>query len=375
MFRKMCVLASSLVALFFLIGTIPVPEKNFNPGAPSEEKEKTVEQVKKNIQVLTGMPASQLNMVMDCIATSLGVRCQHCHVQDASGWLFEKDDKPAKGTARKMIQMVMELNATKFGGRNAISCFTCHHGTTDPASMIPLPQNPPRQHKEEQEAEGSLPSVEQLLANYESALGGKDGIKKITSRISKGVAVDAQGHESPLEIVQENPDKYMVSVTMREGMYFTHALNGATGWMSSPRGTRELPADEIAEMKQEAALFPITRLQELSSKLHVSKKDTIDGAPVYCLSAPVDEKTTEKYYLDSANGLLLRTVVVTETFIGNIPDQTDYADYKSIDGVKIPFTVRISEVDPHDSSIHRFSSIEQNGTIDEQKFEMPKGKK
>jgi photosynthetic reaction center cytochrome c subunit len=379
MFRKFFVLFGFciLTTTFLFIWNILTPEKAkaLIPGAPDENKEKTVEQVKKNIQVLTGLPASQLNMVMDCMATSLGVRCQHCHVQDSSGWQFDKDDRPEKRTARKMIQMVMELNATKFGGRNAVTCYTCHHGTTDPAAMIPLPQNPPRAGKEEHETETPLPAIEQLLSGYETALGGADALKKITSRVSKGIAVDLQGRESPLEVVQEHPDKYATSVTMREGMLFTRAFNGTNGWMSSPRGTHELSPGESEDLKREAALFPITRMQELASKLHASRKDTVNGATVYCLSAPIDEHSTENYFLDSATGLLLRKVIITETLIGNIPDQTDFSDYRVVDGVKVPFTVRIAGVDPRDGSTHRFTSIEQNVSIDEKKFEMPAGKK
>src|SRR5712672_2990765 len=108
----------------------------------TKEQPKTVELVKKNIQVLKGMPASQLSMVMDYFAASLGVHCDHCHVIDATGWYMDKDDKPTKQTARKMIKMVMDLNVKEFGGRSAVTCYTCHHGSTEPAKIIPLPQPP-----------------------------------------------------------------------------------------------------------------------------------------------------------------------------------------------------------------------------------------
>src|SRR5258708_31789722 len=91
-------------------------------------QEKTGEQVKKNIQILKGLPASQLSPVMDYFASSLGVRCDHCHAIDSTGQGFEKDDLKPKGTARKMIQLVMDLNAKHFGGRTVVSCFASHVG-------------------------------------------------------------------------------------------------------------------------------------------------------------------------------------------------------------------------------------------------------
>ena len=379
MISTFCVRSSRIIFLFSLL-FICTPfsaqkAKAWTPGAPDEGKEKTVEQVKKNIKVLTGMPASQFNTVMDCMATSLGVRCQHCHVQDSAGWQFDKDDKPNKRTARKMIQMVMELNSTKFGGRNAVTCYTCHHGTTEPAAMIPLPPNPPSPPHEQAESETALPSVQQLLSAYETALGGKDAVGKITSRVSKGVSVDLQGKESPVEILQKGPDKVVTSVTVREGMTFAHGYDGTSGWMTSPRGPRELPADAKEDLLRQAALFPFARIQELATKLHINNKENVSGAVAYRLSVPLDEYRTENYYLDSATGLLLRDAIITQTMIGDIPEQTDYSDYRTTEGVKVPFVVRIAGVDPRDVSTYRFTTVEQNVAIDDSKFAIPKEKK
>src|SRR6516225_2786905 len=66
-------------------------------GRPANE-DKTAGQEFKNVQVLKDMPASQFREVMPFFAASLGVDCAYCHVQP-----FEKDDKPAKQTARRMI--------------------------------------------------------------------------------------------------------------------------------------------------------------------------------------------------------------------------------------------------------------------------------
>ena len=43
--------------------------------------EKTVDKSRKNIQVLKGLPESQLFLLMNFVATSLGVECNFCHVQ------------------------------------------------------------------------------------------------------------------------------------------------------------------------------------------------------------------------------------------------------------------------------------------------------
>lgn len=43
--------------------------------------DKPVEQVRKNIQVLKGLPDSQLFLLMNFVGDSPGVNCDHCHVK------------------------------------------------------------------------------------------------------------------------------------------------------------------------------------------------------------------------------------------------------------------------------------------------------
>jgi len=365
-----CAVISVVSLVPFMLAQVKPP----GGGGAMKSEEKTVEQVKKNIQVLKGLPASQLTPVMNYFASSLGVRCDHCHMIDTTGWYMEKDDKPAKGTARKMIQMVMDLNAKSFEGRNEVTCYTCHHGSTEPATIIPLPQPTAKPEDEDSEELALLPSAAKLIAAYEDAIGGADAMKKIKSRVSKGVAVDMQGHEMPLEVVQESSGKFLSALTMREGMTRSEGYDGKTGWMSSPRGARAVSPAESEELKNENALFPIGQMRELAGKINVDKKEVVNGAAAFMLVAPVGEHTTERYYIDSASGLLVRKVTVTGTMIGNIPEQIDYSDYRPVDGVKVPFKIQISAVDTRDNSTRRFTSIQQNVSVDEKKFVMPEVK-
>jgi hypothetical protein len=95
---------------------------------PASSKEERAEQKYKNIQLFRGVPSERLLKIMFAFKSSLGVDCTYCHIKDQ----FEKDDKPTKQTARKMIQLVRDTNA-KLGGTARVTCFTCHRGQTRPA--------------------------------------------------------------------------------------------------------------------------------------------------------------------------------------------------------------------------------------------------
>ena len=129
--------------------------------------EKTVEQVQKNIQVLNGLPQSQLVPVMNYMGSSLGVRCTFCHVKTGDKWDFVSDAKPEKGSAREMIKMVQGINKANFKGNPAISCFTCHRGSEHPARVPQLPIAVPTPFAETAETapKETPPTADQILAS------------------------------------------------------------------------------------------------------------------------------------------------------------------------------------------------------------------
>jgi Photosynthetic reaction centre cytochrome C subunit len=105
------------------------PENEWEPDAPP----KPAEEVYKNIQIMQGVPAPRLRIVMMNLTRWLGVECAYCHDMEA----FEKDDKPAKQTARKMFKMVRAIGQDYLPGGNSVSCWTCHRGHAKPEFLPP----------------------------------------------------------------------------------------------------------------------------------------------------------------------------------------------------------------------------------------------
>jgi hypothetical protein len=96
--------------------------------------DKPMEETKKNIKMLRGVPSSQLIPLMSFMANSLGVTCAHCHNTKA----YESDEKPEKETARRMIAMQRAMNEQYYGGKLTITCNTCHHGRSNPPATPDL---------------------------------------------------------------------------------------------------------------------------------------------------------------------------------------------------------------------------------------------
>lgn len=345
------------------------------PAPQIASVEQTVEQVQKNIQVLNGLPASQLIPVMNYMASSLGVKCVYCHVRKDDNWDFVADAKPEKGAAREMIKMVQGINKGNFKGNPAVSCFTCHRGKNEPARVPTLPIAEPAPFAESSPAAATpkeaSPTADQILAKYTEALGGAGAIEKLKTRSMKGTWLASNGATLGYEVYQTAPDKiYTVLDTPKQGV-IERGFDGQIGWEKGQRGLRDLHNQELVVLRRYPDLFKDIKLQGQFTRLGFGGKDKIDGKDVYILRGLGIDGRGERLYFDVQTGLLVRRITTTPTIVGLIPEQVDYEDYRDVDGMKMPFTIRTTSVDSFNNSTRKFTEIKLNVPVDETKFKKP----
>ena len=95
------------------------------------------EEVFKNVQILKGIPVDEFMGTMGVFTTSLSLCCGNCHTGAGTSNPKWEDDPPRKRTARNMITMVQNINKTSFGGRQVVTCWTCHRGHSVSESQMP----------------------------------------------------------------------------------------------------------------------------------------------------------------------------------------------------------------------------------------------
>lgn len=348
-----------------------------NPTAASPQKpsaDKPVEEVQKNIQVLKGLPESQLIPVMNYMSASLGVKCGYCHVNKDNAWDFPSDEKAEKKTARQMITMVTGINKTSFSGNTEVTCYICHRGRTSPAGVpqLPLPEPSPRPAENQGSAQrDSLPTTDQILDKYTQALGGPAAIEKLKSRVMKGTVTTAAGLSMGYELYQSGSDKVLALITPPQQNVVERGFNGNVGWEKSPRGIRDLASGEVYYLRRYPDLSKDIKLKDQFTRLAVAGKDKINGRDVYVVRGTTIDNRRERLYFDVETGLLLRRTSSTITPIGVIPEQVDFEDYRDVEGLKMPFTIRVSAIDPFSSITRKFAEIKLNVPIDEKRFNKP----
>ncbi len=334
--------------------------------------EKKVGETHPNVKLLKDLPESQLFITMNFMRASLGVSCAYCHVNSGGDkWEWAKDDKPAKQIALKHIQMTMDLNKANFSSQPVITCNTCHQGQTKPAALPVLPQIAPEGGPAGLKPDVILPTADQIVEKYIRAVGGRAAIEKIKSRVMKGSQTGFDGTALPLEIYREAPDKYFSQVTRPQGLVL-QGYNGTAGWVKNPRGRRQLIGDELSAIKRRAEFYEPLKLKELYPGLKPVAKERIGDRDVFVLESDTGKTEIIQLFFDAQTGLLLRRLAISKDILAPIPDQADYDDYRDVDGIKLPFTVRQSFVDPWVGWVQKFTEIKNNVPIEPAKFDMPK---
>jgi photosynthetic reaction center cytochrome c subunit len=102
----------------------------------------------------------------------------------------------------------------------------------------------------------------------------------------------------------------------------------------------------------------------------VGPGEDIDGHATYLVMSKDQGRLPLRLYFDQQSGLLLRQMRFAETPLGRNPTQIDYADYKQINGVKIPYRWTLTR--PNGSFTINVDQVQQNVPIDDKLFLPPK---
>lgn len=335
---------------------------------------KTAEQAYKNIQVLQGTPATELMLSMHLMKSALGVECVYCHeVRDFAG-----DAKEPKQTARKMMQMVLEVNRNTFGGRQSVTCYTCHRGRSLPIGVPVLPVDEPKQ-----EVSPELPSTDRILTNYVQALGGEEAMRRVTTRVITATQYIPTGPGGTIPIPAQT-ETYQKAPNLVLNVYRTptftisDGFDGTTKWTQDAAGrVSDAIAIDQARARRSADFYESVNLRREYTKLTVSGMERVNDRDAYVVIGYPPADRPERLYFDARTGLLVRKLTALPTPVGDTPFQVDYEDYRDAGhGVKLPFVIHMLPATPRTelapSATVRIQKVEENVPIDASKFAKPR---
>jgi outer membrane lipoprotein-sorting protein len=179
--------------------------------------------------------------------------------------------------------------------------------------------------------------------------------------------------ESPLEIYAKTPGQRAMIVHSEAGDATT-SYDGRAAWSAAPALYVPVPVVPLAgtdldAAKVEAELAFPARIKQTLSQLRVGFPATINNREVDVVQGTSTGKLPVKLYFDKQSGLLVRMVRYSDLPVGFNPLQTDYADYREVSGIKMPFRMVITWVDGQ--ATLKLSDVRVNVPIDAAKFAKP----
>jgi photosynthetic reaction center cytochrome c subunit len=339
------------------------------------------EDVFKNIQVLKGIPVDQFMGTMGFFSSSLGLNCTDCHSYDSGGdWAKYADDTPLKRRARTMVTMMQKINADNFGGRQMVTCNTCHRGVTNPNVMPSIDQlygTPPPDEPGDPIAQAAgQPSADSIIDKYIAAVGGAQKVAAFTSFTATGTYRGYDdSEETPLEIAVNSNGQYFTAAHPASGVHTT-AFDGSAGWYAAPPTDRPFPlialtGQEIDGIKLQAQLFFPTQIKGALRNWRNGFGTEINDRRVDVIQGSLGAQGIATLCFDAQTGLLVRMIRYGPSPVGRIVTRVDYSDYRDVGntGVKMPFKWTMSWLDGRNS--YTLTNVQPNVRIDPSKFAKP----
>jgi hypothetical protein len=130
-----------------------------------------------------------------------------------------------------------------------------------------------------------------------------------------------------------------------------------------------LTGGELDGARVEAQLFFPAQIKQAFAGWRAGAVTTINDRPAQVLEGTSPGGTLAKLYFDRESGLLLRLVRFAPSKVGRRPTQIDYADYRDVAGVKLPFRWTVTWLSGVDT--FELTDVQPNVPIDAKKFAKP----
>src|SRR6267142_1468700 len=367
--------------------------------APAQQAPLLSEQVFKNVQVLKGIPVDDFLQTMGIMAAALQFDCADCHIGAGTEKVDWAADTARKRMARIMVTMVATINRTNFGGRQMVTCWTCHRNRDKPLTtpiMDTIYGMPPYEPDDVVTQSPAAPSADSILDKYLMAVGGAQRLAGLTSFVGKGTSVGFGGFGGggAVEIVAKAPDKRATIILFKEETGRGDQIrtyDGRAGWVRTPLnilGEFQLVGGDLDGARFDAQLSFPGQIKQILTNLKSGPPTSITDLPGPSSQSSLQEDVAlgqthsvevvqgtgprgllVTLYFDRQSGLLLRELRYGGSPIGRVPTQIDFADYRDVNGIKLPFRITYAWLGGRDSIVLR--EITTNVAIDEAKFGRP----
>ncbi|WP_266368674.1 insulinase family protein [Tellurirhabdus rosea] len=207
-----------------------------------------------------------------------------------------------------------------------------------PAAAASAAQSAPGRTSTSASAAGM--TAQQVIDKYLTAIGGKEALSKIND-LTISMTTEMQGQTMEMVRKAKSPNKSSM-VVYAMGMEAMKMVSDGQKVSRTARGnTSVLEGKEAQQVLLSNGLFPEMNFAANGVKSTLQGTEKIEGKDAYVVAhASADGAVTWTDFYDVATGLKVQTVTVGRGRQGDQEQVVKVGDYKVVNGVKIPHTIR-----------------------------------
>jgi hypothetical protein len=228
----------------------------------------------------------------------------------------------------------------------------------------------------------SAQTADEIIEKSLTAQGGRAALGKVTSRSVTGkITISSDAGELPgtIESVNQAPNKSRTLISLdltslgAGQITIDQRFDGTNGYvLDSLRGNSEMTGSRVENLRNGSFPSPFLDYKDRGTRIIAAGKEKVGDRDAFILSVTPATGPASRVWIDAESYLPLRTVVTLDTpETGPLEQTTEFADYRDVDGIKVPY--RVKSTSTVQSYTIVVTKIEQNVKTDPALFTKPAG--
>ena len=223
-------------------------------------------------------------------------------------------------------------------------------------------------------------TADEIIEKHLTAIGGRAALAKLKSRTMTGtitLTTPAGDVSGPIEVLTQAPNKTRTLIKLDLSAFGAGELtidqrfDGASGYViDTMQGNRDITGSQLENMRNGSFPSTLANYKQRGVTVKLGGKEKIGEREAYLLVMEPISGPVARQFIDTESYLPVRSVVKLDLpQVGEVEQTTDFADFREVDGVKVPFVIKAS------SAVQRstiaLTKVEHNKPIDEALFSKP----
>lgn len=226
----------------------------------------------------------------------------------------------------------------------------------------------------------SAQTVDEVIEKSITAMGGRAAMEKIKTRSMTGtLALSTPAGDIPgtVEVQNAAPNKMRTVIKADLAAFGAGQLlidqrfDGTNGFMiNSMQGDQPITGSQLDNMKTNSFPHPFLDYKGRGVKATLTGKEKVGDRDAFVVVFEPSAGSPIRTFIDAESFLPVRSMVKISTpQTGELEQTADSSDYRDVDGVKVPFSVRLTNA--MQGVTMTFTKVENNVAIDEKLFSKP----